>query len=263
LSISIHVFQAIHLAHLQSAYEDKLSKKADEAVKLTVEVEALNAELQEAREDFKVKVSGGFNSSLISNALLQQQEAALSGSPEFGENNVKGDFMSEIHTYEHKLKEKDLVIEKLGHVSSLNEQLAQQIQEMNKMVHSATEEDALKMVRNTDVKNTRRDSFEVPTSFEPETMPDFVQMEEVRKLKSTIGSLVTAKTNSTRSRHNSSDLPPKVQKILDEKNATILKMREEIQAMKATTNDMLDDHDVASSASTPDKKSSLEVQVCS
>ena len=223
-------------------------------------METLQAALEEVTEISRVKreQASSREFELLDNVLLQQQQVGLAGAARKGEESVKDDLMSQIEIYEDKLKEKDLVIHKLGQASHLNQQLVQQIQEMNNMVHSVAEDDIIETVEDTDGRRVRHESFDVPNSYEPETLPEYVQMEEVQKLKDHIGSLVSAKSSSSRVRHNSSDLPPNVQKILEDKNDTILKMKQEIQAMKATTDDMLDDQGGRRSAS--GKRSSLEVQ---
>lgn len=240
---------------IEAAYEEELSKKGSDILQLAAEVEALKTALNEETEHSRLKLEqerSRLEFELAHNELLQP---GLGG---IGSNNIKDDLMVEIQNYEEKLKEKDLIIEKLGQANHLNLQLVQQIQDMNKMVYSANDEEPLGLVVE---ERIRHDSFDVPKSFEPETLPEFVQIEEVKKLKEHIGSLVQAKTNSLKARNNSSDLPENVQKILDEKNNMILKMKEEINAMKMTTKDLIDEDDDSSVNSEPDKRSTLEVQV--
>merc|ERR1719180_651442 len=132
-----------------------------------------------------------------------------------------------------------------------------------------TGEEGKTALEKTDTERSRHDSYNLPKSFEHEPaspLPpsDIHQMEQVQKLKEHVGSLVQAKVApAAKVNQNSSDaqLPVKTQKILDEKNDIILKMREEIQAMKMTTNDLIDDESSSLLSAPVLKRSTLmEVQ---
>ena len=254
LQVMMHA-QVSSWQDIEAAYEEELGRKGSDILQLAAEVEALKAALHEETEHSRLKVEqerSRLEFEIANNQLVQPSLG------ETGPNNIKDDLMGEIQSYEEKLKEKDLIIEKLSQTNHLNLQLVQQIQDMNKMVYNANDEEPFGHVGE---ERIRHDSFDVPKSFEPETLREFVQIEEVQKLKEHIGSLVQAKTNSLKAKNNSSDLPTNVQKILDDKNNMIMKMKEEINAMKMTTKDLIDEDDESSVNSEPDKRSTLEVQV--
>lgn len=241
----------------EAEYEQELEQKTGEVVALAAEVRELNVALEEALESSRIhRAKSPEEFEIIDNVILDHG-GAFSGSVKLGQTNVKDDLMSEIEKYEEKLKEKEATIQKLIQATDLNSQLVLQIQEMKKMVHSAKEEEPEDPVTAIAETRSRHDSFDVPNSFEPETISGFVHLQEAERLKEDIGSLLRSKTVG-KSSHPASDLPPKAQKILDEKNEMILKMREEIQRMKMTTKHLIGDTE--DTVSTPDKRIDLEVQ---
>lgn len=135
-----------------------------------------------------------------------------------------------------KLKEKDEEILKLRLVSTLNIRLVSQIEELNRLMRRA----AAGVVAASET-TPRQDSFQLPHSFEPETMPELIQIQELEELTTNIENLLNIKTESSRrhiesrelTRSNSqSEIPEKVRMVLEEKNQMIATMREEIHDMK-------------------------------
>ena len=104
------------------------------------------------------------------------------GNPTERKDTVHHDLMTEIQNYDDKLKEKDRIIDKLKQNIDINFHLIHELQEMNEMFTNLKKEEIKDSMADSEDKHERirHKSYDVPnlTEFlEPETMPDFVQVE--------------------------------------------------------------------------------------
>eukprot|EP00092_Neocalanus_flemingeri_P013922 GFUD01015018.1.p1 GENE.GFUD01015018.1~~GFUD01015018.1.p1 ORF type:complete len:813 (+),score=297.49 GFUD01015018.1:699-3137(+) len=105
--------------------------------------------------------------------------------------------MTEIQNYDDKLKEKDQTIDKLKQTVDINFHIVREIQEMNKMFNNKKKEETKDSMNDckeeSEKERIRHESFDVPNlneSLEPETMPEFIQIQELQTLKENIGTLI-------------------------------------------------------------------------
>ena len=137
LQVMMHA-QVSSWQDIEAAYEEELSRKGSDILQLAAEVEALKAALHEETEHSRLKLEQERSRLEFEIANIELVQPSLG---ETGSNNIKDDLMGEIQSYEEKIKEKDLIIEKLSQTNHLNLQLVQQIQDMNKMVYNANDEE--------------------------------------------------------------------------------------------------------------------------
>ena len=179
-----------HFELVEAAYDEELSARIDENSRLSQEVSSLKSTIDELLLNKGKDKIRRQDSSLEFEALKGITEAAEES--EDIKENVQQDLMSELRSYEEKLKdkeleiasfddklkEKDKALEKLHKILDFNNQFLVEIQAMNKMIDKKTkgaaaskEEESLDQGQN------------FQESLEPETLQDFSQVFSVMQIK--------------------------------------------------------------------------------
>lgn len=173
-----------HFELVEAAYDEELSARIDENSRLSQEVSSLKSTIDE------LLLNKGKDKIRRQDSSLEFE--ALRGISEAGEDfedakeNVQQDLMSELRSYEEKLKDKDLEIasfddklkekdkalEKLHRILDFNNQFLVEIQAMNKMIERKTKGKTKK----TKEEESLDQGQIFQESLEPETLQDFSQV---------------------------------------------------------------------------------------
>ena len=186
-------FQLYHSELVEVAYTEELSNRIDEITNLSNEVVTLKSTIDELLLNSNQAKLGRQDSSLEFEALSDKF-------PANGENYngaseaIQQDLMTELKSFEDKLKEKDKeihlidsnlkdkeqTIEKLHQILNFNSQFLVEIQTMNKMIEKKTKGS----------KAPSRDEFldqqQFKESLEPETFHELSQVQAIQRLKENI-----------------------------------------------------------------------------
>ena len=186
-------FQLYHSELVEVAYTEELSNRIDEINNLSNEVVTLKSTIDELLLNSNQAKLGRQDSSL-------EFEALGDIFPANGENYngaseaIQQDLMTELKSFEDKLKEKDKeihlidsnlkdkeqTIEKLHQILNFNSQFLAEIQTMNKMIEKKTKGS----------KAPSRDEFldqqQFKESLEPETFHELSQVQAIQRLKENI-----------------------------------------------------------------------------
>jgi len=192
--------KVVHYELLEAAFDEELTNRIKEIEILSEEIVNLKNTLEETLNSKKILTRADSSIEFeILHAGVKQN--LILGNPAEGVGTVQHDLMTEIQNYDDKLKEKDQTIDKLKQTVDINFQIVQEIQQMNEMFHDKKrEENKARMNHPEDGKDdgrVRHESFDVPNqneSLEPETMPEFIQIQEIQKLKENIGTLIHGKS---------------------------------------------------------------------
>ena len=186
-------FQLYHSELVEVAYTEELSNRIDEITNLSNEVVTLKSTIDELLLNSNQAKLGRQDSSLEFEALSDKF-------PANGENYngaseaIQQDLMTELKSFEDKLKEKDKeihlidsnlkdkeqTIEKLHQILNFNSQFLVEIQTMNKMIEK----------KSKGSKAPSRDEFldqqQFKESLEPETFHELSQVQAIQRLKENI-----------------------------------------------------------------------------
>ena len=182
---------------MEAAYTDELSNRIDEINNLSDEVVALKSTIDELLINSNKPKLGRQDSSLEFEALTDPGPAILENYNVAAEA-IQQDLMTELQSYNEKLKEKDIeihqidaklkekdqAIEKLHQILNFNSQFLAEIQAMNKMIEKKTKgSKAPSRDESLDQQNFKE-------SLEPDTFHELSQIQAVQKLKENIEQLL-------------------------------------------------------------------------
>jgi len=180
---------------LEAAFDEELTSRIKEIANLSDEIVTLKTTLEETINNSKGKVQRTDSSIEFELLHASTKQNLFVGGLVSGEDTVQHDLMTEIQNYDDKLKEKDQTIDKLKQGININLHLVHELQNMNEMFNNLKKEqiDVVDSDNLSVKERIRHESFDVPNlneSLEPETMSEFVQIQEIQKLKENIGSLI-------------------------------------------------------------------------
>ena len=173
---------------IEAAYNEELSNRNDDIIKLSNEIVTLKETIDELLTNRTKNKLGRQDSSLEFEALkeINKGSLVLENCDEASET-IQQDLMSELQNYEGKLLEKDKEIleidkqlkdkeqkiEKLQHILNFNSQFLIEIQNMNKMIEKKTKGSKSSCAPSREESLNQQHFNE---SLEPETFQDFTQV---------------------------------------------------------------------------------------
>jgi len=187
---------------IEAAYNEELSNRNDDIIKLSNEIVSLKETIDELLTNSSKNKLGRQDSSLEFEALkdINKGSLLLLDNCDEASETIQQDLMSELHSYEEKLLEKDKEIleidkqlkdkeqkiEKLQHILNFNSQFLIEIQNMNKMIEKKTKGG----ISNSAPSREESLNQQFNESLEPETFQDFTQVQAVQRLKENIGQIL-------------------------------------------------------------------------
>ena len=173
---------------IEAAYNEELSNRNDDIIKLSNEIVSLKETIDELLTSSSKNKLGRQDSSLEIEALKDINKGSLLPLDNCDEasETIQQDLMSELHSYEEKLLEKDKEIlnidkqlkdkeqkiEKLQQILNFNSQFLIEIQNMNKMIEKKTKGG----ISNSAPSREESLNQQFNESLEPETFQDFTQV---------------------------------------------------------------------------------------
>ena len=173
---------------IEAAYNEELSNRNDDIIKLSNEIVSLKKTIDELLTNSSKNKLGRQDSSLEFEALKDFNKGSLLllDNCDEASETIQQDLMSELHSYEEKLLEKDKEIleidkqlkdkeqkiEKLQHILNFNSQFLIEIQNMNKMIEKKTKGG----ISNSAPSREESLNQQFNESLEPETFQDFTQV---------------------------------------------------------------------------------------
>ena len=173
---------------IEAAYNEELSNRNDDIIKLSNEIVSLKETIDELLTNSSKNKLGRQDSSLEFEALKDFNKGSLLllDNCDEASETIQQDLMSELHSYEEKLLEKDKEIldidkqlkdkeqkiEKLQQILNFNSQFLIEIQNMNKMIEKKTKGG----ISNSAPSREESLNQQFNESLEPETFQDFTQV---------------------------------------------------------------------------------------
>ena len=173
---------------IEAAYNEELSNRNDDIIKLSNEIVSLKKTIDELLTNSSKNKLGRQDSSLEFEALkdINKGSLLLLDNCDEASETIQQDLMSELHSYEEKLLEKDKEIleidkqlkdkeqkiEKLQQILNFNSQFLIEIQNMNRMIEKKTKGG----ISNSAPSREESLNQQFNESLEPETFQDFTQV---------------------------------------------------------------------------------------
>ena len=190
-------FQLYRSELVEVAYTEELSNRIDEINNLSNEVVTLKSTIDELLLNSNQAKLGRQDSSLEFEALSDKCPANGDNYNEASEA-IQQDLMTELKSFEDKLKEKDKeihlidsnlkdkeqTIEKLHQILNFNSQFLVEIQTMNKMIEKKTK--GSKAPSKAPSRDEFLDQQQFKESLEPETFHELSQVQAIQRLKENI-----------------------------------------------------------------------------